>query len=58
VNVSPEWRDEIRRRIEAIERGEAQLVPWAEVRARLRSKIDTSENDRDTARSSSKRSSA
>ena len=41
VNVSPEWRDEIRRRIEAIERGEAELVPWAEVRARLRSKIDT-----------------
>ena len=41
VNVSPEWHDEIRRRIEAIERGEAKLVPWDEVRARLRSKIET-----------------
>lgn len=41
VTVSPEWSDEIRRRIELIERGEATLVPWTEVRARLRSKIDT-----------------
>jgi putative addiction module component (TIGR02574 family) len=40
VDVSPEWRDEIRRRIEAIERGEAQLVSWADVRARLRAKND------------------
>jgi len=41
VTVSPEWQGEIGRRIEAIERGEAKLVPWAEVRARLRSKIET-----------------
>lgn len=39
VDLSPEWKDEIRRRIEAIERGEARLVPWDEVRARLRAKI-------------------
>lgn len=39
IEVSPEWADEIRRRIEAIERGEAKLVPWDEVRARLRAKI-------------------
>lgn len=38
TGISTEWKDEIRRRIEAIERGEASLVPWDEVRARLRAK--------------------
>jgi putative addiction module component (TIGR02574 family) len=37
VALAAEWQAEVRRRIEAIERGEARLVPWDEVRDRLRS---------------------
>lgn len=40
VEVSAEWQSEIRRRIEAIERGEAELVSWNDVRARPQAKID------------------
>lgn len=39
VELTNEWRIEIQRRIDAIERGEAELVPWDEVRARLRARL-------------------
>jgi putative addiction module component (TIGR02574 family) len=35
--LSPEWREEIRRRIERAERGESKSIPWDEARARLES---------------------
>jgi len=38
IEMSTEWKDEIRRRIEAIERGESKLVSWSEVRSRLGAK--------------------
>ncbi len=39
AELSPEWHAELRRRIEAIESGEATLVSWDDVRARLQAKI-------------------
>lgn len=38
IDLSPEWHAEIQRRIDAIERGDTKLVPWDDVRARLRAK--------------------
>ncbi len=35
-DLSPEWKAEIARRIEAVERGESRLIPWDEVEARIR----------------------
>lgn len=35
-DLSPEWKAEIDRRIEAVERGESQLIPSDEVEARIR----------------------
>jgi putative addiction module component (TIGR02574 family) len=29
------WSDELKRRLQEVERGEAKLVPWSEVRARI-----------------------
>lgn len=37
--LSPEWKAEIARRIEAVERGESRLIPGDEVEARLRAKL-------------------
>jgi putative addiction module component (TIGR02574 family) len=34
--LSPEWKAEIARRIEAFERGESHLIPGDEVEARIR----------------------
>ena len=34
--ISQEWREEIKRRCEAIDRGEAQLIPMEEVMAAAR----------------------
>lgn len=36
MDLSPEWKAEIARRIEAVERGESRLIPGDEVEARLR----------------------
>jgi hypothetical protein len=36
VDLSPEWKAEIARRIEVVERGESRLIPADEVEARLR----------------------
>ncbi len=38
IQMSTEWKDEIHRRIEAIERGKSKLVSWSEVRSRLGAK--------------------
>ena len=38
-DMSPEWKAEIGRRIEAIERGESKLIPWDEVEARVRTAL-------------------
>jgi putative addiction module component (TIGR02574 family) len=35
-DLSPEWKAEIARRIEAVERGESRLIPGDEVEARIR----------------------
>src|SRR5688572_27244850 len=35
-DVSPEWKAEIARRIEAVERGESRLIPGEAVEARIR----------------------
>ena len=35
-DLSPEWKAEIARRIEAVERGESRLIPGDEVDARIR----------------------
>jgi putative addiction module component (TIGR02574 family) len=35
-DLSPEWKAEIARRIEAVERGESHLIPGDEVEARIR----------------------
>lgn len=34
--IGPEWKDEIARRIEAVERGDAHAIPGDEVEARIR----------------------
>ena len=38
-DLSPEWKAEIARRIEAVERGESRLVPADEVEARIRATL-------------------
>lgn len=35
-DLTPEWKAEIARRIEAVERGESRLIPGDEVDARIR----------------------
>lgn len=35
-DLSPEWKAEVARRIEAVERGESRLIPGDEVEARIR----------------------
>ncbi|MBI2898396.1 MAG: addiction module protein [Deltaproteobacteria bacterium] len=34
--LSPEWKAEIARRIEAVERGDSSVIPWEEVEGRVR----------------------
>lgn len=38
-DLSPEWKAEIARRIEAIERGDSRLIPGDEVEARVRAAL-------------------
>ncbi len=40
IDLSPAWKTEIERRVEAIERGESRLIPGDEVDARLRAVLD------------------
>lgn len=40
-DLSPAWKAEIARRIEAVERGESRLVPGEEAMARVRSALET-----------------
>jgi putative addiction module component (TIGR02574 family) len=35
-DLTPQWKAEIARRIEAVERGESRLIPGDEVEARIR----------------------
>ena len=35
-DLTPQWKAEIARRVEAVERGESRLVPGDEVEARIR----------------------
>jgi putative addiction module component (TIGR02574 family) len=35
-DLTPEWKAEIARRIEAVERGDSRLIPGDEVEARIR----------------------
>ena len=39
AQVETAWRAEIRRRIEEVESGEVETVPWPEVRERLFAKL-------------------
>jgi len=38
-DLTPEWKTEIARRIEAVERGESQLIPWDELEERVRTAL-------------------
>jgi putative addiction module component (TIGR02574 family) len=40
AGVEEEWRDEIYRRIQQIDSGAVQLIPWEETRRRLRSRLE------------------
>jgi putative addiction module component (TIGR02574 family) len=40
VELSDEWRVEILRRVEQVERGEVKPEPWSEVRKRIRQALD------------------
>ena len=37
--ISPEWKEEIRRRSELIDQGKTTSAPWPEVRARVWQKV-------------------
>lgn len=39
ADLNPKWNAEIQRRIGAVERGEARLVPWNEVETRIRKRL-------------------
>lgn len=39
IDLSPEWKTEIARRIHAVESGESRLVPGEEVAARVRAAL-------------------
>ena len=39
-DLRPEWKAEITRRIEAVERGESRLIPGDEVEARIRATLN------------------
>ena len=38
-DLTPQWKAEIARRIEAVERGDSRLIPGDEVEARIRKKL-------------------
>lgn len=37
--LDPEWADEIKRRIESIDKGEVQLIPWEDVIRSMRERL-------------------
>ena len=39
ADIEAAWREEVRRRVDEIESGQAELVPWEEVRERLFSRL-------------------
>lgn len=39
ANAEEAWRDEIYRRLQEIDRGAAQLIPWRDVQRRLRARL-------------------
>ena len=42
-DLSPEWREEIARRMQAIEDGTATLIPWDDAMARIFPDLDPAE---------------
>ncbi len=38
--LGPEWAEEIKRRIEEIDKGEVQLIPWEDVIRSLRERLN------------------
>ena len=40
VTVTPQQREELDRRLDELERADVELVPWDEVRRRLRSHVE------------------
>ena len=38
--LDPEWAEEIKRRIESIDKGEVQLIPWEDVMRSMRERLD------------------
>jgi putative addiction module component (TIGR02574 family) len=38
--LDPAWAEEIRRRIESIEKGEVQLIPWEDVIRSMRERLN------------------
>lgn len=45
-DISPEWKDEIRRRVQEIDNGTARLVPHDEVMANVRERLAKSREER------------
>jgi putative addiction module component (TIGR02574 family) len=39
ANTEEAWRDEIYRRLQEIERGSVQLIPWYDAQRRLRARL-------------------
>jgi putative addiction module component (TIGR02574 family) len=38
--LDPEWAEEIKRRIESIDKGEVQLIPWEDVIRSMRARLN------------------
>ena len=38
--LGPEWAEEIKRRIESIDKGEVQLIPWEDVIRSMRERLN------------------
>jgi putative addiction module component (TIGR02574 family) len=38
--LDPEWAEEIKRRIESIDKGEVQLIPWEDVMRSMRERLN------------------
>ena len=56
-DVEQAWREEVARRVAAMDAGEAQTVPWPEVRERLTTRLDEHRPVRRTSHSRSQSSS-
>jgi len=42
TGVDEAWREEVRRRLEQLDAGSAELIPWEEVREQLFARLDAS----------------